>query len=113
MALPSWANEMVIRIRPGMKTVRGSEIPDWTVTNSLLIRGCSVQPSSTSLSQDGRIQGVTDGYTCYCPPGSDIRAGDRIQYGGNLYTIIGDPQSWTSPTGRVSNMQLQLERWRG
>lgn len=113
MALPSWANETITRIRPSVKTVRGSEIPDWAVTNSLLICGCSVQPANTSLSQDGRIQGITDGFTCYCPPESDIRAGDRIQYGGNLYTINGDPQSWTSPTGLVSSMQLQLERWRG
>lgn len=113
MALPSWANDTVTRIRAGVKNVRGSEVPDWTDTDILLISGCSVQPATTSLSQDGRIQGITDGLTCYCPPESDIRAGDRIQYGGNLYTINGEPQSWTSPTGLVSSMQLHLERWCG
>lgn len=111
--LPSWTNESVTRIRPSVKEVRGSAVPDWSNPNELQISGCSVQPSSTNLSQDGRVQGITDGFTCYIPPGSDVKAGDRISYGGNLYTINGDPQSWKSPTGRVSHIQLQLERWRG
>ena len=29
------------------------------------------------------------------------------------YTINGEPKIWKSPTGNLSNMQLQLERWSG
>ena len=47
------------------------------------------------------------------PPGSDVRAGDRIGYNGNVYTINGEPRIWKSPTGRVSNIVLNLERWEG
>lgn len=111
--LPTWAKDTVIRLRPSTRIVRGSEIQDWANPDALEISGCSVQPSSTNLSQDGRIQGISEGYTCYLPPGSDVRAGDRIRFGGNDYTINGEPENWKSPTGRVSSMQLHLERWRG
>ena len=113
MALPSWAQQTVERIRPMIKIVRGSEIPDWSNPNVLQIPGCSVQPANTSLSQDGRIQGITDGYTCYVPPGADIKAGDRIRYEGQDYVINGEPRIWQSPTGRATHMQINLERWEG
>ena len=111
--LPSWANDTVTRLRATIITQRGSEIPDWSNPDRLTITGCSMQPAGTSLTQDGRVQGTTDGYTCYLPPGADVLAGDRIEYDGNVYTINGEPRAWQSPTGRVSNTQLQLERWYG
>ncbi len=111
--LPSWANDTVTRLRATTITQRGSVIPDWSNPDRLAIPGCSMQPAGTSLTQDGRVQGTTDGYTCFLPPGADVLAGDRIEYGGNVYTINGEPRTWHSPTGRVSNTQLQLERWYG
>ena len=113
MALPSWATETVTRIRPTIRTQRGSEIPDWSRVITAEICGCSIQPAGTMLSQDGRVQGIQDGLTCYLPPEADVKAGDRIYYEGNTYTINGEPQSWKSPTGLVSSLQLNLERWRG
>lgn len=111
--LPSWANDTVTRLRATVITQRGSEIPDWTNPDALEIPGCSMQPAGTTLTQDGRIQGTSDGYTCYLPLGADVVAGDRIRYNGLTYAIIGEPRIWQSPTGRVSNTQLQLERWYG
>lgn len=111
--LPSWANETVTRLRPTVIVQRGSEIPDWSDPDRLQIPGCSMQPAGTSLTQDGRVQGTSDGYTGYLPPGSDVRAGDRIQFGGATYAVIGEPRAWQSPTGRVSSLQVQLERWYG
>jgi len=111
--LPSWANDTVTRVRPGTKDSRGSLIPDWSKATSLSITGCSMQPAGTSLSQDGRVLAVSDGYTCYFPPGSDVIAGDKIQFDGKDYQIIGEPRVWNSPTGRVSSIQAQLERWTG
>lgn len=111
--LPSWANDTVTRLRATTITQRGSVIPDWSNPDRLAIPGCSMQPAGTSLTQDGRVQGTTDGYTCFLPPGADVLAGDRIEYDGNVYTINGEPRTWQSPTGRVSNTQLQLERWYG
>lgn len=109
----SWAKQTVIRIRPGVKILRGSTVPDWDHPNRLNINDCSVQPAATTLSQDGRVQGISDGMTAFLPIGADVKAGDRIEFDGNVYTIIGDPRVWVSPTGSRSNIQLNLERWAG
>ena len=111
--LPSFANETVTRIRPGTVTRRGSAEPDWTNVTELTIAGCSVQPAATTLSQDGRVLGVSDTLNAYFPPGVDSQAGDKIRFNGSDYQIIGKPREWKSPTGRVSNIQAQLERWSG
>ena len=112
MSLSFWTQQ-ITRIRPGSRTVRGSDIPDWDKAESLVIPNCSVQPAGTSLTQDGRIQGITDGLTCYIPPTADIKGGDRVEYAGAVYAINGDPLPWQSPSGRISHIQLNLVRWRG
>jgi len=116
MAWPfSWATQTITRIRPGTKTVRGSEIRDWDSTNvsEKDITGCSMQPAGNTLSQDGRVLGVFDGYTCYAPIDADIQAGDRIKFNGQVYEINGEPNLWTSATGNLNNMLLNLVRWSG
>ena len=112
MPLISFWRQSIVRIRPGTKTERGSTVPDWSKTTELTIDGCSVQPASTSLSQDGRVLGVQDGLTVYAPAGVDIQAGDRIRYAGNIYTINGDPLIWPGAV-RLDHIQLNLQRWRG
>ena len=115
MALPAWATDTVTRIRPGTKESRGSTVPDWSSdkVNEKSIPGCSVQPATTTLTQDGRVLGITDAWTCYFPPDADVAAGDKIRWNGNDYQLIGEPRIWTSPTGMVSSIQAQLERWVG
>lgn len=115
MALPSWANDTVTRIRPGTTERRGSIEPDWSPdkVNEKQIAGCSVQPATTTLSQDGRVLGISDTWTCFFPPGSDVAAGDKIRWNSNDYQLMGEPRIWTSPTGMVSSIQAQLERWSG
>ena len=111
--LPTWANDTVIRIRPTTKTSRGSVVPDWDNVDRLEIKHCSVQPASTGLSQDGRVLGTNEGVTAYLPYDADVIAGDHIEHDGDVYEINGKPRKWSSPTGRVSNMQLNLVRWQG
>lgn len=112
--LPSFASQTVTRIRPGTKESRGSTIPDWSEdkVTTLTITGCSVQPASTGLSQDGRVLGISEGLTAYLPEGSDVQAGDHILYDGNTYEINGEPKVWAGAFTR-SNIQLNLIRWRG
>lgn len=109
----SFFRQSVIRKRPGQTVQRGSTVPDWSSTDTLEIQGCSVQPAATALSQDGRVLGVTDGMTAYLPPEADVAAGDHILFDGEEYTIMGQPRKWQSPTGAVSHMQLDLQRWSG
>lgn len=111
--LPSFFRQSVTRLRPGEKTSRGSTIPDWDNAESLTIGNCSVQPSSTSLSQDGRVLGISDSFTLYMPMNADVKEGDHIQFDGETYAVMGVPRPWTSPTGNLSNKQVTLERWDG
>lgn len=111
--LPSFMRQTITRIRPGTKTLRGSEVFDWSNATTKDIWGCSVQPASTSLSQDGRVLAYSDELTAYLPPDADVKAGDRIEYAGKTYTINGAPRVWLSATGNLDNIQLNLERWQG
>ena len=112
MALQSFWRQSITRLRPGTKTERGSTVYDWSNPEELEIPECSVQPSSTSLTQDGRVQGIQDGLTVYAPVDADVQAGDRIRFGNNVYTINGDPLVWPA-AGRMAHIQLNLYRWRG
>jgi hypothetical protein len=111
----SWWNHTVTRIRPGVKIERGAEVPDWSpgVIDILDIAHCHLQPATTSLSQDGRVLGISDGYTCYMPPDADVKAGDRIVYGGKTYIITGESRVWPSATGSLDHIMLNLMRWTG
>ena len=112
--LPTFCSQEVTRIRPGTRELRGSTLPDWSEdkVSTLTIKGCSVQPASTSLTQDGRVLGISEGWTAYLPEGSDVQAGDRIVFGGDTYEINGEPKTWTGAFTR-SHIQLNLIRWGG
>lgn len=112
--LPHFFTQKITRVRPGEKVVRGVPSPDWDNTDELEIDGCSVQPASTSLSQDGRILGVTEGLIAYIPVGADVKAGDKIVYNGEDYSISGEPQVWDhTATGTIDHINLNLQRWDG
>ena len=111
--LPSFANQTIDVVRPKTTTTsRGSTVPDWSDTKKTTVTGCSVQPASTSLSQDGRVLGVNDGWTAYVPEGTDAKAGDRIEFDGQTFEINGAPRKWTGPS-RTSHIQLNLVRREG
>ena len=113
MAIPSWCDQEVTILRPGTTTSRGSTVYDWSSPQSWVVDLCSLQTSCTGLSQDGRVLGISEGFTVYLPPGTDVEAGDRVVFEGETYTIIGKPKPWKSATGRVSHIQLSIERWSG
>ena len=110
--LPSFCTQSIVVVRPGTKQSRGSTIPDWDNATRHKIDGCSVQPASTSLSMDGRVLGISEGWTAYLPEDSDVKAGDHIEFDGGTYVINGEPKKWTGAFTR-SNIQLNLVRWEG
>ncbi len=116
--LPSFCKDSVIRIRPGTKDSRGSLIPDWDNATRAKIKGCSMQPASTSLSEDGRVLGISSTYTLFAPPDADIRPGDHIVYhhpicGDLEYEIDGDVPFQPSATGRLDHLRITLKRYQG
>ena len=110
--LQSFWRQSITRLRPGTKTERGSTVYEWSNPESKVIPECSVQPTTTSLSQDGRVQGVMDGLVVYAPVDADVKAGDRIQFGNDVYTLNGDPLVWPG-AGKLAHIQLNLQRWSG
>lgn len=112
--LPSFCKDTVMRIRPTTTQSRGSTILVYeeTSSNTLLIGGCSMQPASTSLSEDGRVLGITDTYTLFAPPDADIEAGDRIKFKDKVYTIQGDVRIQPA-AGRLDHIELTLRRYSG
>lgn len=111
--LPSWCSQTLTIVKPGTTTSRGSTVYDWEhPVSSTDITGCSVQPASAGLSQDGRVLGIYDGWTAYIPEGTDVKAGDHIEFEGETYAINGEPRKWTGPS-KTSHIQLNLVRWEG
>lgn len=111
--IPSFCNQSITRLRAGKKEVRGTKIPDWTNPDTLPLSPVSVQPSASSVSLDGRVLGVTDSYTVYCNLDADVLVGDRIIFEDNTYLVDEEPRVWNSPTGRVSNKQFTMIRYKG
>lgn len=109
----TFANDTITVIRPSEREVRGTILPDWEHATEHSVEKCSFQPAGSSLSLDGRVLGLTDGATCYCPYDADIEAGDRIRFEGKVYTINGVPRRWRSPTGLRNHVMLSLEEWSG
>lgn len=110
--LPSFCNQTVTRIRPTTKNVRGSVVPDWEHASSKEINGVSMQPASTSLSQDGRVLGISDLYTLFAPPDADIQTGDRISFNSKTYTIDGEVRIHPSVLN-LEHIEVTLRRYNG
>lgn len=57
--------------------------------------GCAIGWGETSTDHDRRETAIT-GLTLYCPPESDIRAGDRVTLPGDTttYLVDGRPLDW-------------------
>lgn len=111
--LPSFCKDSVTVKRAQETDKRGTKVLDWSNPTSSTLTGCSVQPNSSTRDFDGREIQVTEDWTLYAPPGSDIKAGDRIEWNSLTFEINGAPMPWTSPTGRVSHIWARLAEWRG
>lgn len=115
--LPSFASDAVTVVRPAMRAVRGTTVPDWANATRTPVTGCIVQLPTTSMDLDGRANTELAG-TLYAPPMTSIRAGDRVEWTDPMsvthkFAVDGEPMPWKSPTGRVSHVQARLAEWRG
>lgn len=112
--LPSWFNESVTVERAPWANVRGTTERDWSKSAAHTVGGCHVQPSTTSTEWgEVRAQAVEVKAWVYAPPGADFRAGDRVTCDAGTFLVDGEPETWRSPTGSVSNVRVRLVEWRG
>ena len=47
------------------------------------------------------------------PYGTNVRAGDAIDYNGHRFMVVGEPMKWESPTGALDHVQVRITEWEG
>lgn len=111
--LPSFCRDSVTVKRAQLVDKRGTRVADWDGAVEFTLGGCSVQPTDSTRDFDGRELSVSQSWSLYAPPGSDLKAGDRIEWRGMSFEIDGAPMPWESPTGRASHVWARLSEWSG
>ncbi|MFJ9740817.1 hypothetical protein [Streptomyces sp. NPDC101166] len=88
-------HQTIVRVRAGTRTDRGgNDVTDWSSGKvaRLPVARVSVQPATQTEANDAtRSQAVT-GWQVISAPGvdADIRAGDRIEWGGMTLDVVGE-----------------------
>lgn len=111
--LPSFCQTAIAIERAPLTVQRGTKVRDWTRATTHTVPGCSVQPGGTDGTWGETRNGATVRATLYAPPNADIAFGDKVVVAGRVYAIDGEPQPWTSPTGRIDHVVCALVDWRG
>lgn len=110
MPAVSFATETLTRLRAPQVMDHGSLVADWGEADEVTLAGWSLQPGASSEDLQNR-EAVRVDWTAYGPYDADVIATDRIRLPSGDYSVIGEPERWKSPTGRVSSTKLLLQRW--
>lgn len=110
MPVVSFANETLVRLRAPQVMDHGSLVSDWDNATEEPITGWSLQPGASAEDLQNRDSVRVD-WTAYGPYDADVTAADKIRLPSGDYGVIGEPERWKSPTGRVSSTKLLLQRW--
>lgn len=108
--LVSFATEAIVRLRAAQVMDHGSLVDDWDAASEEVLLGWSLQPGASAEDLQNREATRVD-WTAYGPYEADVLASDRIRLASGDYAVIGEPEHWKSPTGRVSSTKLLLQRW--
>lgn len=110
MPVVSFANETLVRLRAPLVKDHGSWVADWENAPEFPLTGWSLQPGASVEDSQNR-QAVRVDWTAYGPYDADVTAADKIRLPSGDYSVIGEPERWKSPTGRVSSTKLLLQKW--
>lgn len=110
MPVVSFANETITRLRAPLVLDHGSMVQDWGNATTATLTGWSLQPGATTEDLLHREAVLVD-WTAYGPYTADVLATDKIRLTSGDYSVIGEPERWKSPTGRISSTKLLLQRW--
>ncbi len=109
--LPSFASKAATIYRAPLVDSRGTKVRDWAQATASSVAGCSFQPISSDTRWTDPSQAVTSTHRLFMPPGTDIKASDRVEVDSVMYAIQGEPSAWESPTGAVSHIVVDLREW--
>ena len=110
MPVVSFATETITRLRAPMVKDHGSWVPDWSDPPEVDLPGWTVQPGASAEDLQNRQADRID-WTAIGPYGADVTSSDKIRLPSGDYGVVGEPERWKSPTGRVSSTKLLLSRW--
>jgi hypothetical protein len=108
--LVSFATETLTRLRAPLVLDHGSMVADWDAATEATLTGWTLQPGAPVEDLQNR-EAVRVDWTAYGPYAADVIATDRIRLPSGDYSVIGEPERWKSPTGRISSTKLLLQRW--
>jgi hypothetical protein len=105
----------ITRLQPGTTLDPYSlrEVADWGQTTRTTIEGCIIAPfgQGTGETQTLDRERTTQTLNVLLPPGTEINRQDRVEIGGDQFTIVGIPYRIIHPfTGWEPGIQLRIER---
>lgn len=87
----------------------GTPVPSWAPPEAVDVYAVAPRAASNSTPEPG-VTGRPDllivGLTVFAPLGTEIGAGDRVDYGGDTWEVVGLPGVWKSSpvsTGNLTN----------
>lgn len=108
--LVSFATETLVRLRAAQVMDHGSLVSDWEAAAEVAIPGWSLQPGASAEDLQNRQADRVD-WTAIGPYDADVTSADKIRLPSGDYSVVGEPERWKSPTGRISSTKLLLRRW--
>lgn len=108
--LVSFATETLVRLRAAQVMDHGSLVSDWDTAAEVEIPGWTLQPGASAEDLQNRQADRVD-WTAIGPYDADVTSADKIRLPSGDYSVVGEPERWKSPTGRISSTKLLLRRW--
>lgn len=90
----------------------GDDVLSWGSATRTVVRGCDVQPGTTSEYLMNRNE-ATVAWTVFAPPGTDVTEFDRVEFNGRTYEVDGHPAQWDSYSARQDYVEIILKDWSG
>lgn len=106
----TFARDSIVRLRAPLVMDHGSPVANWDDASEVVLDDWLLQPGA-SLEDLTNRQGVSIEWTAYGPYDADVIASDRIRLPSGDYSVIGEPERWKSPTGRLNAIKVLLQRW--
>lgn len=102
--------DTVTIVRASLATGYGnSRTYGWDAATRTTVLGC-VQPSASS-ERTGARDRVDTSYRVFLPGTVDVEATDRIEWGGGVFEVDGEPQRWPAPFGSSPHhIELTMSR---
>lgn len=110
MPVVSFATETITRLRAPLVSDHGSMVSDWDNATEAALEGWSLQPGASAEDLQNRQAERVD-WTAIGPYDADVTGADKIRLPDGDYGVIGRPERWKSPTGRISHTKLLLSAW--